>query len=114
MTISEITKQVVDSGQCVLLRMNPDQIKGKPIEYSVKPYEGNKGKWTLFDITTASAMQAVSLKIDRAQSFLPIVSIRGEVLHNNTYSNTMRDGDLLLIDSGTESSNISAVVIFDY
>jgi Xaa-Pro dipeptidase len=56
----------------------------------------------------AGAMQAVSLKFDRAQSFLPIVSIRGEVLHNTSYANTMQEGDLLLIDSGCESPKFYA------
>lgn len=31
-----------------------------------------------------------------------ILSIRGEVLHNHSYENTLRDGDLLLVDSGAE------------
>jgi Xaa-Pro aminopeptidase len=56
----------------------------------------------------AGAMQGVSLKYDGAQSFLPIVTVRGEVLHNNYYGNTMNDGDLLLIDSGTESPGFYA------
>lgn len=35
-------------------------------------------------------------------SFTPIVSIRGEILHSDTYGNVMSDGDLLLVDSGCE------------
>jgi Xaa-Pro aminopeptidase len=56
----------------------------------------------------AGAMQGVALSHDRAQSFKPIVSVRGEVLHNVTYHNTMQAGDLLLIDSGTESPHYYA------
>jgi len=56
----------------------------------------------------AGAMQGVALAHDRAQSFSPIVSVRGEVLHNNTYGNVMQAGELLLIDSGTESRNFYA------
>lgn len=33
-------------------------------------------------------------------SFPPICSIRGEVLHNHSYDNTLGDGDLLLVDAG--------------
>jgi len=51
----------------------------------------------------AGLMQGLALAKNREQAFLPIVSIHGEVLHNNYYGNTMRDGDLLLIDSGVES-----------
>jgi Xaa-Pro aminopeptidase len=56
----------------------------------------------------AGAMQGVALAHGRAQSFLPIVSVRGEVLHNNTYGNVMQAGELLLIDSGTESPHYYA------
>jgi Xaa-Pro aminopeptidase len=56
----------------------------------------------------AGALQGAALARDRAQSFLPIVSIRGEVLHNTSYRNTMRAGDLLVIDSGAESEHFYA------
>lgn len=36
-------------------------------------------------------------------SFPPTCSIRGEVLHNYDYSNTLREGDLLLLDAGANS-----------
>jgi len=51
----------------------------------------------------AGALQAVALMMDRQQSFPPIVSIHGEVLHNTSYANTLAEGDLLVIDSGAES-----------
>jgi Xaa-Pro aminopeptidase len=51
----------------------------------------------------AAVIQAEALKHDRQQAFTPIVSVRGEVLHNHSYANTMADGDLLVIDSGAES-----------
>jgi len=56
----------------------------------------------------AGALQGAALAHDRAQSFLPIVSIRGEVLHNNYYGNTMRAGDLLVVDAGAESKRFYA------
>jgi len=49
------------------------------------------------------ALLAPSLSRDRQPSFNPIVSVHGEVLHNTSYANTLREGDLLLIDSGSES-----------
>jgi len=36
-------------------------------------------------------------------SFPPIVTINGETLHNHYYGNTMKKGDLLLVDSGAET-----------
>ena len=37
-------------------------------------------------------------------AYNPIVSVHGEVLHNDRSDNTMRDGDLLLVDFGAEST----------
>ncbi|MDD5307744.1 MAG: Xaa-Pro aminopeptidase [Deltaproteobacteria bacterium] len=52
----------------------------------------------------AGAMQGVALSFDCQQSFAPIVSVHGEVLHNTSYAGTMRAGELLLIDSGVEAA----------
>ncbi len=57
----------------------------------------------ILEADVAGAMQGVALRHDMPQSFLPIVSVRGEVLHNNTYTNVLEDGDLLLVDSGVEA-----------
>lgn len=51
----------------------------------------------------AAVLQSVALAKDRRQAFNPIVSVRGEVLHNTSYANTIAEGDLLLVDSGAES-----------
>ncbi len=51
----------------------------------------------------AGLMQARALELGRQQAFTPIVSVRGEVLHNHSYDNRLADGDLLLMDSGAES-----------
>ncbi len=51
----------------------------------------------------AGVMQGAALELNCQQSFLPIVTVRGEILHNNTYNNRLKDGDLLLIDSGVEA-----------
>ncbi len=52
----------------------------------------------------AAVLQGVALAHDRQQSFNPIVSVRGEVLHNTSYANILADGDLLLVDSGADSA----------
>lgn len=36
-------------------------------------------------------------------SFPPIVTINGETLHNHYYGNTLKKGDILLVDSGAET-----------
>ncbi len=52
----------------------------------------------------AAVLQRVALAHDRQQSFNPIVSVRGEVLHNTSYANTLAEGQLLLVDSGADSA----------
>lgn len=48
-------------------------------------------------------MQGIALSCDRQQAFPPIVTVRGEVLHNHSHDGVLRDGQLLLNDSGAES-----------
>ncbi len=56
----------------------------------------------------AAKLQLAAFAKNRQQAFNPIVSVRGEVLHNTSYANTLEDGDLLLIDSGCESPRFYA------
>lgn len=48
-------------------------------------------------------LEAISLAGGGAVSFPTICSIHGETLHNHHYRNTLRTGDLLLVDAGSES-----------
>jgi len=49
-----------------------------------------------------SAMEAVALARNLSSAFAPIVTVRGEILHNERCENTLAQGDLLLIDTGVE------------
>jgi Xaa-Pro aminopeptidase len=51
----------------------------------------------------AGIIQGVALRHDRQQCFLPITTVRGEVLHNEFRPNTLGADDLLCIDAGAES-----------
>lgn len=51
----------------------------------------------------AGTIEGVALAYNRRQAFLPITTIRGEILHNTSYKNKLKEQDLLLIDSGAES-----------
>lgn len=51
----------------------------------------------------AAIHQAEAVALDRQQAFSPIVTVRGEVLHNPFFTGTLAEGDLLLVDSGSES-----------
>jgi Xaa-Pro aminopeptidase len=48
------------------------------------------------------------LRSNRQQSFLPIVTVHGEILHNECYTNRLEEGLMLLIDAGAESPNYYA------
>ncbi|HTY62388.1 MAG TPA: aminopeptidase P family protein [Acidobacteriota bacterium] len=56
----------------------------------------------------SAMIQAIALSSDRQQAFTPIVTVRGEVLHNHSYDNVLAKGQLLLCDSGTESAKYYA------
>ena len=57
----------------------------------------------MLEAEIAGLLQGVALSAGREQSFQPIATVRGEVLHNESRSLTLRGGQLLLIDSGAES-----------
>lgn len=56
----------------------------------------------------AGLIQGIALSDDRDQAYSPIVTVRGEVLHNHSYDNLLAEGQLLLNDSGAESPRFYA------
>ncbi|WP_066632494.1 aminopeptidase P family protein [Labilibacter marinus] len=80
--------------------------------------EMEKHMWTAYNMhTTAMKMahpgrteqeitgviEGVSMSGGGMVSFPVICSVRGETLHNHYHGNTLRKGDLLLVDAGSES-----------
>ncbi|MEP0548060.1 MAG: aminopeptidase P family protein [Rhodothermales bacterium] len=57
----------------------------------------------LREVDVRAAMVHVALQRGLEMSFEPITSVRGEVLHNHASGNTLRDGQLFLLDSGVET-----------
>jgi Xaa-Pro aminopeptidase len=51
------------------------------------------------------AMEGALLSLGMGTSYQPIVTTRGEVLHSNSYANTIADGDLVLADVGAETED---------
>lgn len=49
-------------------------------------------------------LEAIALAGGGPVSFPTICSIHGETLHNHSYNNTLRNGNLLLVDAGCESA----------
>jgi Xaa-Pro aminopeptidase len=50
-----------------------------------------------------AALEGVFIAADMAPSFGSIVTVRGEVLHNEDHAGVVRDGDLVLCDAGAET-----------
>ncbi|HGY91438.1 MAG TPA: aminopeptidase P family protein [Planctomycetes bacterium] len=57
----------------------------------------------LLESDVAAEIQRIALSKSRAQSYTPIVTVHGEILHNVTYEGELEAGRLLLNDSGAES-----------
>ncbi len=57
----------------------------------------------VYEWQVAGELQAVAARADRQLAFPPIVTTRGEILHNHQRGNPLRPGDLLLVDCGVES-----------
>ncbi len=51
----------------------------------------------------AGAIEGIALSMGPGVSFPPIVSVHGEILHNHSYNNKLKKGDLMVNDSGAES-----------
>ncbi|MBZ5499210.1 MAG: aminopeptidase P family protein [Acidobacteriia bacterium] len=59
----------------------------------------------IYEYEVAGEIQAVALRSDFQMAFPPIVTVRGQVLHNHSYGNILQDGQLMINDSGAESPN---------
>jgi Xaa-Pro aminopeptidase len=57
----------------------------------------------IYENKIAGMIEGISLSLGNGLSFRPIVSVKGQILHNHSYTNFMEEGDLLVIDSGAES-----------
>lgn len=58
----------------------------------------------VYEWEISGALEAVAAKAGRMLSFPPIVTVRGETLHNHQRANRLKKGDLLLVDAGVESA----------
>ncbi len=50
-----------------------------------------------------SALEHIALKAGAGTSFPTIATINGQTLHNHHYGNTLKDGDLFLVDAGAST-----------
>jgi Xaa-Pro aminopeptidase len=57
----------------------------------------------LIEREVSGAVEGIALSMSEGVSFPIIFSVHGETLHNHQHNNVMKDGDLLILDSGAES-----------
>jgi Xaa-Pro aminopeptidase len=57
----------------------------------------------LFEYEIAGEIQAAALRAGFETAFLPIVTVRGHILHNHSHENRLQAGQLLLVDAGAEA-----------
>ncbi len=57
----------------------------------------------VYEWEIAGELEAVANRAGTMLSFVPIVTVNGETLHNHQRAGQLQDGDLLLVDCGVES-----------
>jgi Xaa-Pro aminopeptidase len=62
----------------------------------------------LIEADIAGLIQGIALRRNRQQTFLPITTVSGEVLHNESRHQVLGEDQLLCIDSGAESPEFYA------
>jgi Xaa-Pro aminopeptidase len=57
----------------------------------------------MYEREIAGFIQGLAMSLGSGVSFVPILSKHGETLHNYYYGNKLKDGDIIVNDSGSES-----------
>ncbi|MEN8153929.1 MAG: aminopeptidase P family protein [Acidobacteriota bacterium] len=77
--------------------------KALDISYDIYDMAMKKAAPGLFEWELVGEIEGIIGRAGSYKSFPIILSVHGETLHNHYHGNKMRDGDLLIIDSGAES-----------
>lgn len=74
------------------------------ISYEMQTLAMKMSKPGIYEHQIVGAMEAVALSRDCCLAFPTIFSIHGETLHNHYHGNRMKNGDIAVNDSGSEST----------
>jgi len=94
---------------CVELRSTKEPVEIEEIErqmevaYNMHTTAMKMAQPGVTEQEITGAIEGISLSGGGIVSFPVICSIRGETLHNHYHGNTLKKGDLLLVDAGSES-----------
>ena len=73
------------------------------ISYEMNTLAMKMSRPGIYEKEVAGAIEGLVLSHGSQISFPVIFTVRGEVLHGHSHENLMKDGDLLVLDSGAES-----------
>lgn len=109
----ELAEQVSDEliKAIVALRSIKDEHEIKEIEAAIKITSHMHSTALImvmpgaFERDIKGVLEGIAISRGGAVAFQPIITIRGDVLHNPNYVNTLENGRFLVADIGAESSN---------
>ncbi len=73
------------------------------IAYEMHTYAMRVSRPGMYEREIAGAIEGIALSIGKGVSFPVIFSINGQTLHNHYHDNKLKDGDLVVNDSGAQS-----------
>ena len=101
----ELTKAVISQRLIKSKKEIVEIEKALKISYKLHTSAMQKTKPGKYEYEIVKQMEKILISKGSRWAYLPIFTIRGERLHNHHYNNKMLSGDLVINDSGAESSN---------
>ncbi|GAB4287606.1 MAG: aminopeptidase P family protein [Ignavibacteriaceae bacterium] len=102
-TSTELIKAVIDQRSVKA----PEEIRetdyAVDIAYEMHTYAMRMTRAGLYERDVAGAIEGIALSMGNGVSFPVIFSINGQTLHNHSHDNLMREGHMVVNDSGAES-----------
>ncbi|MEE9289329.1 MAG: aminopeptidase P family protein [Bacteroidota bacterium] len=99
-----LTKAVIDQ-RAVKKREEIEQIEAAiAITYDMQTMAMRESKAGMYEREVAGAMEGIAVSKGGNLAFPIIFSVHGETLHNHFHGNKMKSGDIVVNDSGAESS----------
>ncbi len=77
--------------------------KAQHIAYEMHTTAMRLARPGIYERDIAGAIEGIALSKGAGTSFPVILSIQGEILHNHYHGNQLKDGDMIINDSGAES-----------
>jgi len=99
-----LTKAVIEQRSVKIDEEIAEIEKAHTIAYEMHTTAMRMAKSGIYERDIAGVIEGIALAAGGYVAFPVILSRRGEILHNHNHSNLLRDGDLVINDSGAENS----------